>query len=62
MAKVFMVTADELDQLVQSLELTKLQVAENATQEARFIASDLHRSFHYRVVRWVQDVAGHKST
>lgn len=60
MAKVFMVTAAELDQLVESLELTKLQVAELSTPEKKAVAADMHRSFHHRVVRWVQDVAGHR--
>lgn len=59
MAKVFMVTAAELDQLIESLELTKLQIAERSTPEKKVAADEMHRSFHYRVVKWVQDVAGH---
>ena len=61
MAKVFMVTAAELDQLVEQLELTKLRHQDNARDaKEKFAADEMHRAFHYRVVRWVQDVAGHK--
>ena len=60
MAKVFMVTAAELDQLVETLELTKLRIAENSLSSKKSDIDTMHRSFHFHVVRWVQDVAGHK--
>ena len=59
MAKVFMVTAADLDQLVESLELSKLRATEFAPDK-KTVADEIHRSMHYRVVQWVQDVAGHK--
>lgn len=60
MAKVFMLTEAELDQLVENLELTKLRMKENALSTQASSIDDMHRTFHYHVVRWVQDVAGHK--
>lgn len=60
MAKVFMLTAKELDQLTESLELTKLRMARNEPDSKRIEIEDMHRTFHHHVVRWVQDVAGHK--
>lgn len=60
MAKVFMLTAAELDQLVETLELTKLRMTDNSLSSQKTAIEDMHRSFHYQVVRWVQDVAGHK--
>lgn len=62
MAKVFVVTAAELDQLVQELELSKLRLGEHASDEKRMVIQDTHRAMHYRVVKWVQDVAGHKGS
>lgn len=60
MAKVFVVTAEELDQLVDLLELTKLRKIDGSAPEEKSAIEGMHRSFHYQVVRWVQDVAGHK--
>lgn len=62
MAKQFVLTEAELNQLVDGLELTKLREA--AKQTGSVVRNqdidDLHRVFHYHVVRWVQEVAGHK--
>lgn len=60
MAKVFMVTAAELDSLVESLELAKLRMKDNSLSGEAIAIDDMHRKFHFHVVRWVQDVAGHK--
>lgn len=60
MAKQFVVTAEELDQLVESLELAKLRMKENSLSSKSPEIDDMHRKFHFHVVRWVQDVAGHK--
>lgn len=60
MAKQFVVTAAELDQLVETLELTKLRLKEHSSANAKSDIDNMHRTFHFHVVRWVQDVAGHK--
>lgn len=61
MAQQFVVTKAELEQLIASVELAKLRIAENSTSDKKSDIDAMHRSFHYQVVRWVQDVAGLKS-
>lgn len=58
MAKQFVLTEDELNQLVNDLELTKLRMKEYAAPSNHQPIDEMHRAFHHRVVRWVQDVAG----
>ncbi len=60
MAKQFVVTAAELDQLVESLELAKLRMKDDALSSKAVEIDEMPRKFHFHVVRWVQDVAGHK--
>ncbi len=62
MAKQFVLTEAELNQLVDGLELMKLREMDKTGKSAahRPDIDDLHRTFHYHVVRWVQDGAGHK--
>lgn len=60
MAKQFVVSEAELNQLVESLELAKLRMKENSLSSAAADIDDMHRKFHFHVVRWVQDVAGLK--
>ena len=57
-AKVFMVTEAELNQLVESLELAKLRMKDSSPSINPTEIDAMHRKFHYHVVRWVQDVAG----
>lgn len=63
MARQYVLTDRELDQLVDCLELEKLRAADRTGKSAvhKQDIDDLHRTFHYYVVRWVQDVAGKKS-
>lgn len=63
MAKQYVVTEAELKQLIEGLELEKLRAADPTTRKSvvhKQDIDDLHRTFHYHVVRWVQDVAGMK--
>ena len=56
MAKQYVVTNEEFMSLIESLELVALRKAnmmrEDMSQPPRF--EDIHRAFHYVVVRWVQ--------
>jgi hypothetical protein len=62
MAKQFVVTAAELEHLIQGLELVKLREIDKTGRSVVYKPDidDLHRTFHYYVVQWVQNVAGHK--
>ena len=57
MAKVYLITEEEMQFLIDGLELTKLRKkeklpAENTPEKA--MLDDHHRAFHYSVVRWTQ--------
>lgn len=60
MARQYVVTEEEFMSLIESLKLEKMEkYYENGfSQEIQ----DMHRSFHYHVVRWVQDMGfkGHR--
>ena len=60
MARQYVLTDAELEALVTGLELEKLRLKDRSDQQ-RMTVDDIHRTFHYHVVRWVQDVAGKKS-
>lgn len=60
MAKQFVLTEAELNQLVDGLELAKLREDARRGVVHKQDIDDLHRVFHHHVVRWVQDVAGLK--
>ena len=60
MAKQFVLTEAELNHLVDMLELAKLRADVRGSVVNKQDIDDLHRLFHYQVVKWVQDVAGHK--
>jgi hypothetical protein len=57
MARVYIVTEEEMISLVESLELEKLRAAghfRGSNPEQEQIRSDMHRTFHMVAVRWVQ--------
>lgn len=58
MAKQYIVTEEEFLSLIESLELVKLR--DNNIMRADFdkppSKGDMHRAFHYVVVRWVQEM------
>lgn len=56
MAKVFIVTEEEFLSLIDQLKLQTM-IADNVMREDYTkppTVSDIHRSFHYVAVRWVQ--------
>lgn len=59
MAKVYLITEEEMLSLLESLELHKLREQghmRGAKPEDDQIRSDMHRSFHFVAVRWAQSV------
>lgn len=62
--KQYVVTEEEFMSLIESLELVALRknnmMREDLTKPPTF--EDIHRSFHYVVVRWVQKMGfgGHR--
>jgi hypothetical protein len=58
MARVYMITEEEMQSLLDSLELSKLR-QQNAIEKHApewFEIDKMHRSFHFVAVRWAQSV------
>ena len=65
MAIQYVVTEAELMSLIEQLELAALRACSSHVENAlihRTDIEDLHRTFHFYVVRWVQDIGfkGHR--
>lgn len=60
MARQYVLTDAEIEALISSLELTKLREQEFANAADKQKADQMHRAFHFQVVRWAQDVAGYR--
>lgn len=65
MARQYVVTEEEMLSLIESIELGKMrQMNEHAPQATihKQDIDDIHRQFHYIVVRWVQAMGfkGHR--
>lgn len=59
MARVYMVTEEEMQSLIESLELTKLRESghfRGSKTEQDDIRESMHRTFHMVAVRWTQAV------
>ena len=56
MAKVYLVTEEEMQSLIDGLELSKMRQQNVGPKENSQAISDMHRSFHYVAVRWAQAV------
>lgn len=58
MAKQYVITEEEFMSLIESLELVKLRKANVIRDNMKEPPSweDIHRSFHYVVVRWIQEM------
>jgi hypothetical protein len=64
MARVYQITEEEMQSLIESLELHKLRephrgyLGPDLSHEERNrlepVVNDLHRGFHFHVVRWAQ--------
>ncbi len=52
--KVIQITDDDAKALVEELEMLKHRSREFASKELAIQVSDIHRSFHFYVVRWLQ--------
>ena len=66
MAVQYVVTAEELQSLIDRLELVKLRKEghfRGMSNDEIAKLDDMHRSFHFEVVRWVQEMGyrGHRS-
>ena len=55
MARQYVITEEEMLSLIESLELHKMRENNLATSE-KMTKDDMHRAFHYVVVRWAQSV------
>lgn len=53
--KVHIITQVEVDALIEKLELIKLRKREPFSQGKDEIFNDIHRAFHYEVVKFFQD-------
>lgn len=53
--KIFLVTETELQALVEKIELLTLQ-AKDYTSDSYMPIDRLHRSIHYHVTEWVQEM------
>lgn len=65
MAVQYVITAEEMQSLIEQLELSKLrQMSEHAPSSTihKQDIDDVHRAFHYYVVRWTQAMGykGHR--
>lgn len=64
MARVYMITEEEMQSLIDSLELQKFRDNNiwHDRPEEPVTADGMHRAFHYVVVRWAQGVGfkGHR--
>lgn len=56
MARQYVVTEEELLSLIESLELNKLRKTVEQGKTHDQVTSDMHRSFHFVVTRWVQSI------
>ncbi len=54
MARVYLVTDEEMQSLIESLELEMMRKQNLGPRESTQALTDMHRSFHYVVVRWAQ--------
>ena len=59
MARVYLVSEEEMTSLIEGLELAKLRQLDAHAPHApihKADIDDIHRTFHLRVVRWAQAV------
>lgn len=61
MAKVYIVTEEEMNSLIDSLKLKAMEEAnhirgQNLTADEQNRLDGVHRAFHYIVIRWAQSM------
>lgn len=53
--KLITFTDEDAGQLLDDLELTNLRVKDELERVDKFTVTEVHRFFHHRVTRWLQN-------
>lgn len=56
MAKVYILKESDFKALVERLALEKFRSQEFVPQSEKFDIGEVHRSFHYHVVSWINEM------